>query len=79
MPVEDVANSLFWGINFAWGVKAFLILFLVFYSVFALMLFRQIQLMIRTLPTQLSPFLKFLAIVHIGISLAILLMVIGTF
>lgn len=79
MPVEDVANSLFGRINFSLGVKAFLILFLVFYSVFALMLFRQIQLMIKTLPTQLAPFLKFLAIVHVGISLAILLMVIGTF
>jgi len=56
-----------------------LILFLVFYCIFAMMLFRQIQLMSRTLPTVVFPLLKFLAIIHIGVSLAILFMVLGVF
>ena len=60
-------------------IKAFLILFVVFYSVFALIIFRQIQLMAKSLPMSLSPILKFVAIVHIGVSLALLFVVLGFF
>jgi len=59
--------------------KSFLILFLVFYTVFAFVIYRQIQLMCGALPTPISPLLRFLATIHIGITLAILLGVIGTF
>jgi len=78
MPVEEITN-LTGKFNTAFGIKAFLILFLVFYCIFAMMLFRQIQLMSRTLPTVVFPLLKFLAIIHIGVSLAILFMVLGVF
>ena len=59
--------------------KAFLSLFLFFYVVFGLIIFRQIQVMAKTLPTSLSPYLKFIAIVQIGISLGLLFVVIGAF
>ena len=59
--------------------KAFLILFIFFYVVFSLMIFRQIQIMAKTLPTSLTPWLKFIGIVQIGISLALLFVVIGAF
>ena len=59
--------------------KAFLSLFLFFYVVFSLIIFRQIQVMAKTLPTSLSPYLKFIAIVQIGISLGLLFVVIGAF
>lgn len=76
MPVENLFNFNFGGVFI---VKAFFILFLVFYTVFALIIFRQIQLMAKALPAPISPFLKFLAIVHIGISLALLFVVLGVF
>ena len=60
-------------------IKAFFVLFLVFYSVFALIIFRQIQLMAKALPLGISPFLKFLGIVHIGVALALLFVVLGVF
>lgn len=60
-------------------VKVFFILFLVFYSVFALVVFRQIQLMARSLPMALSPFLKSVAIVHIGVALALFFVVLEVF
>lgn len=60
-------------------VKVFFILFLVFYSVFALVVFRQIQLMAAALPMALAPFLKFVAIIHIGVILALLFVVLEVF
>lgn len=60
-------------------IKLFLILFLIFYSIFSLILLRQIQLMAKSLPISLSPSLKFVAIIQIGVSLALLFMVIGVF
>lgn len=63
--------------NFGVVMKAFLFLFLVFYVAFSLILYRQIQLMGKTLPTPLLPFLRFLAIIHVGVALAILFFVLG--
>ena len=60
-------------------IKAFFILFLIFYSIFALIIYRQVQLMIDTLPVGISPFLKFVTIIHIGVALALLLVVLGVF
>lgn len=81
MPIEEVTRGTdFLGMLTAgFGVKAFLILFLVFYTFFALILFRQVQLMDRALPNSLSGFLKFLGIIHLGISLALLFIVLGAF
>ena len=60
-------------------VKAFFVLFLVFYIVFSLVIFRQTQLMSKTLPTIISPFLKFIAIINIGVAVAFLFIVLGVF
>ena len=79
MPIEEINISVFENINFIFFAKPFLILFAIFYVVFAFMLLRQVQLMCRTLPTSLSPLLKFLAIIHVGIALAVLLVVLGFF
>lgn len=77
MPVGNVGFDL--ALNAVFFVKIFFVIFLVFYTVFSLMLFRQIQVMGQALPTQILPYLKFLAIIHIGVSLAILFLVIGVF
>jgi len=79
MPVDEVGSGLIPSINSALVIKIFLILFLVFYVVFAFILFRQIQLMGRTLPTPTVPLLRFVATVHIGVSVALLFAIIGTF
>lgn len=79
MPIEDFVNVQAGGFGLQFFLKAFLVLLLIFYTVFALMLFRQVQLMCRTLPTTLSPILKFLAIIHVGVALAVLLVVLGFF
>lgn len=78
MPIE---NSFGLFENFTSGsvTKVFLILFLIFYVVFSMTLFRQIQTMSKKLPTSLSPFLKFISVLSIGISLALLFLIIGTF
>lgn len=79
MPVEDSALGNFLNFEVDFFAKIFLILFLVFYAVFAFILYRQIHLMCRTLPTAISPLLKFVAIIHIGVALALLLAVLGAF
>ena len=79
MPIEDINTSVFENINLVFFARSFLILFAIFYVFFAFMLFRQVQLMCRTLPTTLSPLLKFLAIIHVGAALAVLLLVLGFF
>ncbi|OGD83709.1 hypothetical protein A2165_00480 [Candidatus Curtissbacteria bacterium RBG_13_40_7] len=79
MSIEDAAETIAGNIGAGLIIKLFFILFLIFYLVFSLMLYRQIQLMCRTLPTPIAPFLKFVAIIHLGIPLAILFIVIGIF
>ena len=79
MPIDDFGPRLIPGLNLALGIKAFLILFLVFDTIFVLILFRQIQLMGKSLPTTVNPFLKFIAILQIGVALALLFVVIGVF
>lgn len=79
MPVENNNFEMIKGLSAALGVKAFLVLFLIFYVVFAVILYRQIQIMDSKLPTPLSPILRFMATLHIGISAAVMFLVIGTF
>lgn len=64
MSLNDLLNlfSLFTPLLAA---KVFLLTFALFYSVFATVVLRQTQLMLRILDeTSFSPFLKLLAIVH---------------
>lgn len=79
MPIENFSAVVFNNLTLVFSTKAFLVLFLVFYAVFALILWRQIQLMSKTLPTMLSPFLKFAGILHVGVAFSLLLMVLGLF
>lgn len=66
-------------INTAFVIKSFFVLLLVFYIVFALVIFRQTQLMAKSLPTVLSPVLMFVAILQIGVALAFLFIFLGLF
>lgn len=79
MPIENGGFSLLNGFSAEFGVKVFLILFLIFYAFFALVLFRQVGTMSKKLPTSISPFLKFVSVLNIGVSLAVLFLVIGIF
>ena len=79
MPIEAVDLGFLDNLTAAFGVKSFLILFLVFYSVFALLLFRQVQIMNQKLPTSLSPTLRFVGILHVGVALAVLFLIAGIF
>jgi len=79
MPVDDFTSSIFESLNVAFAIKSFLILFLIFYVIFSLILYRQIQLMCKTLTTPVGPFLKFVGIIHIGVALALLLVTLGVF
>ncbi len=77
MPV-DFTNGL---AIFSSGLvlKAFAVLFVIFYLFFAFMIWRQTQLMVSALPTQVAPFLKFIALFQAGVALAFLFIVIGGF
>lgn len=72
-------NFLEFSLSLGFLIKAFFVLFLVFYTVFSLIVFRQVQLMERTLPLTLSPLLTFVAIIQIGVALAFLFVVLGAF
>lgn len=72
-------NILFSGLSLVVAIKAILVLLLVFNLVFSLIVFRQVQLMGKRLPTPLGPFLRFVSTVYIGLATALLLLVIGVF
>lgn len=79
MPVVEISSNFFNSLDLNFFVKAFFILFLVFYTFFAIMLFRQVQIMTKKLPTQLSPLLKFIGLINVGVSLALLFLIVGMF
>lgn len=81
MPIEEgvALPNLLTGFNAALLLKAFVMLFVIFYAVFALILFRQIQLMDRAIPTPIGPFLKFVGILQIGVALGFMFIIIGLF
>lgn len=77
-PVFTLPNFLL-DFNGGFVVKAFVVLFVIFYAFFSLILFRQMQLMDRAIPTPIGPFLKFIGILQIGVALGFLFIVIGAF
>lgn len=79
MPASEVVPSILDKLNVALAVKAFFILFLIFYTIFALILYREIQVMGKSLPSPAVPFLKFVGILHIGLALALFLVTLGVF
>lgn len=79
MPIEEAGLALFSNISIAFFFKVFFILFLFFNVVFSLVLYRQVHVMGRTLMTNLVPFFRFVSIIYIGLSLALLIIVLGVF
>ena len=81
MPIDEglALPNLLTGFNAELILKAFMALFVIFYAVFSLILFRQIQLMDRAIPTPIGPFLKFIGILQIGVALGFLFIVLGVF
>lgn len=54
-------------------VKIFALTLLLFYIIFALIIWRQINLMNRVVEAQISPFLSTIAIFHLGIAVFLFL------
>ena len=78
MPIDGSVGN-FLQVDAGFFTKAFLVLFLIFYSVFALILYRQIQIMNKKLASTLSPILRFVGIIHLGVALAITFFIVGSF
>lgn len=79
MPILDSTNVIFASLNGLFVFKMFMVLFIIFYTIFAVILFRQIQIMTIKLPTKLSPILKFIGLIHVGFSLAVLFLFMSSF
>lgn len=57
--------------------KGAILLILIFYAIFALLIVRQVDLMNKTLITQVSPILKAFSIIHAGFAIGLILLVWG--
>lgn len=79
MPIDEAGLALFNNISIVFFFKVFFILFLFFNVIFSLVLYRQVYVMGRTLMTNLVPFFRFISIIYIGLSLALLIIVLGVF
>ncbi len=82
MPIDETTLQIpnfLTGLTGEFLIKAFVVLFVVFYAVFSLILYRQMQLMDRAIPTPIGPFLKFIGILQIGVAIGFLFIVIGAF
>ena len=64
---------IFFSLSLGFFLKAIFVLLLVFYLVFAIIILRQVQIMSNTLVTPFSPILRFVAIFHLGLVLASLM------
>ena len=79
MPIDGGGLNFLGFLTGEFAVKVFFVTFLVFYSIFAFILLRQIDLMSSKLPTSINPSLKFIALVNLGISTAFIFIVGGLF
>ena len=74
MPTDSANLSLFnLNIDFilAFG-KGAILLILVFYAIFSLIIIRQVDLMSKTLITNVSPYVRALAIIHAGFAIGLI-------
>lgn len=55
-------------------LKIFFLVGLAFYTVFSLVVFRQVSLMVNVVEAQISPLLKTLAALHLALSFLILIL-----
>lgn len=58
-------------------LKGAILLILIFYAIFALLIVRQVDLMIKTLITPVSPKVRALAIVHAGVAIGLIFLAWG--
>lgn len=58
-------------------LKAAILIILIFYAIFALLVVRQVDLMSKTLITEVSPFLKGFAIIHAGFAIGLIVLAWG--
>ena len=78
MNSNEVINQIF-QMSFEDLIQWLAIIFTLLYTIFALLVVRQVQLMVRTLPSPISPFVVLLAYLHLGVTLAVLIILIGVF
>lgn len=58
-------------------LKFSILIILAFYAIFALMIVRQVDLMSKTLITQVSPILKAFSILHAGFAIGLIILAWG--
>lgn len=58
--------------------KISILMFLVFYAIFALLVVKQVDLMSKTVITLASPIIRAISILHAGIALALIILEFGT-
>lgn len=71
------ADNFFASVIFLIFLKGTILLILVFYAIFALLIVRQVDLMIKTLITPVSPKVRALAIVHAGVAVGLIILAWG--
>ena len=59
-------------------IKVGLFILGVFYFIFSLIVVQQVRLMTNSLITEVSPVIRFFSLVHVGFSLAVLILLFGT-
>lgn len=73
----EALSQLFSSFSLSLGIKIFLLTFIFFYNILAVVIWRQTQLMSQILDEQnFSPFLKFLAAIHFFVALAVFILAI---
>lgn len=70
-------NDIFASGVFLIVLKGAVLLILIFYAIFALLIVRQVDLMIKTLITPVSKTVKALAIVHAGVAIGFIILAWG--
>ena len=71
----EVANTSFFNNIFVLSFgKGAILLILIFYAIFSLIIIRQVDLMGKTLITNISPTIKALAIVHSGVAIGLIIL-----
>lgn len=59
--------------------KGAILIILIFYSIFSLIIIRQVDLMGKTLITKISPFIRALAIIHAGVAIGLIILTLGIY
>ena len=81
MPTTTTQNFLLQSLlnndYFLVGLKGAILLILIFYAIFALIIVRQVDLMSKTLVTNVSKIVKALAIIHAGFAIALIFLAWG--